>query len=146
LELIIIFLTFLLLIYGFSFFRKISESASTLKLTQGEERISVRTQILNWSQEEGLAQRLADKLREVRVGNMVYDIIQVGNLEHSKAEQSFILDRTAEEEASPSKIALLTAQALGIDKENVVCKKLKDNYQQIELTLIVGRDYQRLFE
>lgn len=139
-------MTLLLLIYGFSFFRKISQSAATLKLTQGEEPISVRTQILNWSQEEGLAQRLADKLREVRVGNIIYDVIQVGNLEHSKAEQSFILDRTAEEEANPSRIALLTAQTLGIDKENVVCKKLKDNYQHIELTLIVGRDHQKLFE
>jgi hypothetical protein len=146
LELFIVFLTFLLLIYGFSFFKKISQGETTVRLTQGEEPIFVRTQILNWSQKEGLAQRLADKLREMRVGNIIYNIVQVGNLEHSKAEQSFIMDRTTEEEANPSEIALLTAFALGIDKENVICKKLENNYQEIELTLVIGKDHQRLFK
>lgn len=81
------------------------------------------------------------------MGNIIYDVIQIGNFEYSKPEQSFILDRTAdEEETSPSEIALLTARALGIGKENVLGKELKNNYQEITLTIVIGKDYQRLFE
>jgi hypothetical protein len=143
LEISIVFVAFLILIYGFSFFKKISQSEATLRSTHDEELVSVRIQILNGSQKEGLAQSLADRLRKLRVGNIIYDVIQIGNIEYSKAEQSFILDRTAEEEANPSEIALLTAQALGIDKENVLCKKLENNYQEIALTIVVSNDHQR---
>ena len=140
-------MTFLLLIYGFSFLKKISQSEETLEASQGEDLLFVRTQILNGCQKERLAQRLADRLRRLRVGNIAYDVIEIGNFEYSKAEQSLILDRTVEEEeTSPSEIALLTAQALGIDKENVLCKKLKNNYQKIALTIVIGNDYQRLFK
>jgi len=143
LEISIVFVAFLILIYGFSFFKKISQSEATFRSTQGEELVFVRTQILNGSQKQGLAQRMADKLRGLKVGNIIYDVIQVGNFEYSKAEQSFILDRTADEEANPSEIALLTAQALGIEEENVLSKKLENNYQEIALTIVIGNDYQR---
>lgn len=146
-EISIIFLTFLLLIYGFSFFTKINQGEETLGASQDKNMLFVRTQILNGCQKEGLAQRLADRLRGLRVNNITYDIIEIGNFEYSKAEQSFILDRTIdEEEASPSKIALLTAESLGIGKENVICKKLKNNYQGIELTIVIGKDHQSLFK
>ena len=147
LEASIILVAFLILIYGFSFFKKISQSEETAALSQDEDFLFVRTQILNGSQEKGLAQRLAEGLRGLRVSNVVYDVVEIGNFEYSEAEQSFILDRTSDEkEASPSKIALLTALALGIDKENVLCKELKDNYQEIELTIVIGRDHERLFD
>ncbi len=143
-EISIVLVTVLILIYGFSFFKKISQSEATLRSTHDEELVSVRIQILNGSQKEGLAQSLADRLRGLKMDNIIYDIIQIGNIDYSKAEQSFILDRTAdEEEANPSEMALLTAQALGIDKENVICKKLKNNYQEIELTIVIGDDDQR---
>ena len=142
-EISIIFLTLLLLIYGFSFFKKISQSEETLEASQDKDLFFVRIQILNGCQKVGLAQELADRLRELRVGNIIYDVIQIGNFEYSKTEQSFILDRTVNEEANPSEIALLTAQALGIDEENVICKKLKNNYQEIELTIVIGDDHQR---
>jgi hypothetical protein len=147
LEISIILLTLLLLIYGFSFFKKISQSETTPIPTQNKELIFVRTQILNGSQKEGLAQKLADRLRDLRVDNIIYDVIQTGNFENLKPEQSFILDRAGDEEkADPSQIALLTAQALGMDKENVLCKKLENNYQEIALTIVIGNDYQRLFK
>jgi hypothetical protein len=143
LEISIVFVSVLILIYGFSFFKKISQSEATLRSTQGEELVFVRTQILNGSQKQGLAQRMADKLRGLKVDDIIYDVIQIGNFEYSKAEQSFILDRTADAGAHPSEIALLTAQALGIEKENVLCKKLENNYQEIALTIVIGNDYQR---
>jgi hypothetical protein len=150
LEVSIVFLTILLLIYAFSFFKKISQSETIPKPTQSRESIFVRTQILNGSQKEGLAQKLADRLRELKVDNIIYDIIQTGNFEYLKPKQSFILDRAGDEEkGNPSEIALLTAQALGINKENVLCKKLENNYQDIALTIVIGRDsseYQRLFK
>ena len=146
LEASIILVALLILIYGFSSFKKISQSEETAAPNQDEDLIFVRTQILNGCQKEGLARRLAEGLGGLKVSNIVYDVIETGNFEYSKAEQSFILDRTAEEkEASPSKIALLTAQALGIDKENVLCKELKNNYREIELTIVIGRDHERLF-
>lgn len=81
------------------------------------------------------------------MGNITYDVIQVGNFESSETEQSLILDRTVKEkDGKPSQIALLTAQALGIDKENVLCKELRNNYQEIALTIVMGKDHQKLFE
>jgi hypothetical protein len=145
LEVSIILVAFLILVFGFSFFKKIGQIEEAPGLSQEDDLIFVRTQILNGCQKEGLAQRLAEGLRGLRVGNIVYDIIEIGNFEYSKAEQSFILDRRAgEEETSPSKIAFLTAEALGIDKQNVLCKELKDNYKEIELTIVIGGDHERL--
>lgn len=153
-EVSIIFLTILFLIYAFSFFKKVSQSETSLKPAQGKESIFVRTQILNGSQKEGLTDSLAHRLRGLRVNNIFYDVIETGNFEYLKPEQSFILDRGVDEEKTnlktqtvcPSEIAFLTAQALGIDKENVLCKKLENNYQEIELTIVIGNDYQRLFK
>lgn len=154
LEISIVFLTVLLLIYAFSFFKKVSQSETSLKPAQDKESIFVRTQILNGSQKEGLADSLARRLRGLRVDNIIYDVIETGNFEYLKPEQSFILDRAVDEEKvnlktqtpCPSEIALQTAQALGIDKENVLCKKLENNYQEIELTIVIGNDYPRLFK
>jgi len=146
LEASIVLVAFLILIYGFSFFKKVSQSEETSVSSQDEDLVFVRTQILNGCQKEGLAQSWSDGLRGLRVSNMVYDVIEIGNFEHSETERSFILDRTAhEKEAGPSKMAFLTAGALGIDKENVLCKELKDNYQEIELTIVIGRDHEGLF-
>lgn len=153
-EVSIIFLTILFLIYAFSFFKKVSQSETSLKPTQGKESIFVRTQILNGSQREGLADSLARRLKGLRVDNIIYDVIETGNFEYLKPEQSFILDRGVDEEKAnlqtqtpcPSEVALQTALALGIDKENVLCKKLENNYQEIELTIVIGNDYPRLFK
>lgn len=149
-EISIVFVTLLLLIYSFSFFKKISQSEPTQKPTPPKELIFVRTQILNGCQKEGLAERLAHKLRELRVDNIIYDVIEVGNFEYSKTDttiKSFILDRGGDgKKASPSEVALLTAQALGIDKENVLCKELENNYQEIALTIVIGNDYQMFFK
>jgi hypothetical protein len=146
LEISIVFLALLILIYGFSFIKKLSQNEKTLEASQDKDLLFVRTQILNGCQKEGLAKKLADRLRGLRVGNIVYDVIQTGNSEYSKTDQSFILDRTVKEGANPSEIALLTAQALGIDPESVLGKGLKDNYEEIALTIVIGNDYHRLFE
>ncbi len=147
LEISIIFLTLLLLIYGLSFLKKISESGEPPRLTKDDELILVRIQILNGAQNEGLSQKLADRLKELKVNNIVYDVIQIGDSEYLRPEQSFILDRTVpKEEADPSEIALLTAEALRIDQENVLGKKLKNNYEDIALTIVIGEDYPHLLE
>lgn len=97
-----------------------------------------------------MAEKLADRLKGLRVENIIYDVIDTGNFEYSKADstmQSFLLDRTQnEEKAGPSEVALLTAQVLGIGKDNVIRKKLENNYQEIELTIVIGSDYQRLLK
>lgn len=97
-----------------------------------------------------MAEKLADRLKGLRVENIIYDVIDTGNFEYSKADstmQSFILDRTQnEEKAGPSELALLTAQVLGIGKDNVIYKKLENNYQEIKLTIVIGSDYQNLFK
>jgi hypothetical protein len=150
LEISIILLTLLLLVYSFSFFKKISQSEPTQKQPQSKESVFVRTQILNGCKREGMAERVADKLKGLRVENIIYDVIEIGNFEYSKTDStmpSFILDRTQDgEKAGPSELALLTAGVLGISKDNVVCKKLENNYQEIELTIVIGNDYQRLLK
>jgi hypothetical protein len=154
----IAFLTLLLLIYAFSFYRKLSQPEASefgSRSTEPGKTTSVRVQILNGCPEQkgkGLAQKLSQRLEQLHSGNLEYEIVELENcdwgsqgLEDSLYQESMIIDRAGgEKEGSPSEVALQTARILGISPRNVICKRLKHNYQNISLTLLIGNDYKNI--
>jgi hypothetical protein len=155
---IIAFLTILLLVYVFSFYKKLSQpEASEFGAPAGDrkELVSARVQILNactTSRDPELAQKLARKLELYKTIRIRYEVVDIAKcdltsaeLEDSLVNESMIIDRTeGGKDGSPSEIALLTAEALGIKPVNVVYRELKDNYRDITLTVLIGNDYKTL--
>ena len=155
----IAFLTVLLLVYVFSFYRKLSQPEASEFYIAGKEpgkQISARVQILNGCSSESMggeiAQKIAKRLKQLKSDRLEYEIVEVGKydfgtfgLEDSLANESMILDRTnGEKDNTPSEIALITARALGIKTQNVICKKLEHNYRDITLSILIGNDYKTL--
>jgi len=148
LETSIFLLTLFLLLYAFSFYLKQSQP----RAEQREGLILVRTQILNGirtpagSEEKDLAQKLAKRLKRLRVNNLVYEVVEIGKLVEFEPKESLILDRKGDKRRGcPSELALLTAKALGISSQNVICKELDNNYRDIALTIVIGTDYRIFF-
>lgn len=149
----IVFLTIILLLYAFSFYQKLSQP----EVKEPRKPILARVQILNGSSEpkrDDLAQKLAKRLGQLKADNiMSYEIVEIEKcdfkamgLEDSLANESLILDRIGgRKDGLPSEVALVTAKALGIPSQNVISKKLKNNYQDISLTILIGDDYKTLF-
>jgi hypothetical protein len=148
----IIFLTGLLAVYAFSFYHKLSQPEAK----EQRKPTLARVQILNGCSKPGgmdLAQKMAKRLEQLKVDNIVYEIVAVEKselesmgLEDSEVKESMILDRMGNENNdSPSEVALLTAKALGVSPQNVIYKRLKNNYQEVSLTILIGNDYKILF-
>lgn len=141
-EIFIVFLVLLLLIYAFSFYQKLNQSEAK----EQKNLVLARTQILNGCPKEGVAQRVTERLKRMRVNNIEYQIVEIGALEDSVPRESLVLDRLGDPKRDvPSEVALLTAEALGIHPRNVICKKLENNYRGISLTIVIGNDGEILF-
>jgi hypothetical protein len=141
LEISIVFLVILLLIYAFSFYKKLSQPQAK----EQEGLVLARTQILNGCPRGDVAERVAEKLKSMKVDNIVYQITEIEKLEDSAPKESLILDRSGDQESEvPSEVALVTAEALGILQRNVLRKTLKNNYQGISLTIVIGDDAEML--
>ena len=146
-EISIVFLSLLLLIYAFSLYIKLSQPEAK----EQKHLVFVRTQILNGCQKsagsmgEGVARRVAERLKRMKVNNMVYQIVEIGDLKDAAPRESLILDRLGDQKKGAlSEVAFLTAEALGIPQRNVIYKKLENNYQGISLTIVIGDDWEIL--
>jgi len=154
----IAFLTILLVIFAFSFFRKLSQPEASDFGSSGKDsgkQITARIQILNGCSEskgKEFTQKITRKLEQFKSEQIGYEIVESGKcdfgsagLEDSLVNESLILDRTeGGKDGAPSEAALITARVLGIKPQNVISKKLKNNYQDIMLTILVGNDYKTL--
>jgi hypothetical protein len=138
----IILLSLLLAVYAVSLLKELRRP--TMK--QHEDLVFARTQILNASHKQNLVKLVTDRLQKMRTSNVAHQIVEVGELEAFGGGESMILDRLGDKgDKTPSQVALLTAEALGIPARNVVYKELKDNYQGISLTIVIGSDWEALF-
>jgi hypothetical protein len=136
---IIILLTLILVVYALSL-----ASHLTLNKAQGsgtEEPVYLRVQILNGCKESGLAEKVRDQLISKRWDKFAFDVVDMGNFGDSTISQTLILDRKGQD-----KRVFEAADILGIKKENVLLKRLEDNYLDIDLSIILGADYSRIFK
>jgi len=141
LEISIALAAILLLLYVFSLYKRLSQPEAK----EQKELVFARTQILDGYRREGAADKVAEKLKGMRAHNVVYQIVEIGDLKDSAPRESLVLDRLGcEKTGAPSEVALVAADALGIDRGRVICKRLENNYRAISLTIVIGDDWKTL--
>ena len=96
-------------------------------------RQAIRLQVLNGCGQKGLAGRLSAPLRE-----MGFDVRETGNARRSDYVQSEVLDRVGN-----ITLAFIVADSLGIHVSRVRTD-VSGDLADIDVTLVVGRDYREL--
>lgn len=133
----IFILALVVLVYTFSFVKRLSQTEAV----GSPEPQLIRVQILNGCGASGAAQDVAEFLLSQKFEGIIFDVIDVGNFTDDNISQTLIWDRIGDE-STPQKVARL----LGIEKDNVSYHLLKNNYLDIKVTLILGSDYQKIFQ
>ncbi len=77
-----------------------------------------------------------DRLISREWGGLVFDVLEVGDFGDSAVAHTLVLDRKGE-----SKIPYEVADVLGIKRDNVLFKKLEDNYLDLDVSIVLGTDY-----
>ncbi len=95
--------------------------------------IGVRIQVLNGCGVKGLARRISPALRAWGL-----DVRETKNAPHPDFERSSVIDRRGDMD-----VARALADSLGIDKSRVT-SEFNPNLSDIDVSLIVGKDYKRL--
>jgi len=129
LELGILFLALILVVFVYSsvYLRWLSPSPEK---TLPAERKIVRVEVLNGCGTPGLAKKATDFLRIKG-----FDVVNVGNAESFEFPETIVIDRVGD-----MTTAWQVARALGVN--NVI--QQKDVDLLLEVTLILGKDYQDL--
>lgn len=93
---------------------------------------NIRVEILNGCGTGGLAGQIGKKLRDFGV-----DVMTMGNAENFNFAETIVMDRIGKLEYARQVAAL-------IGTPNVIQQKTPDTYRLEEVTIIIGRDYDRL--
>ncbi len=101
-------------------------------IIEGSRRRAIQLDVLNATDERGLAQRATDFLREKG-----FDVVEMGNSLVKDQDQTIVYDRTGKVDG-----ALSVAKALGVPQEQVIRKI--DPTLYLDVTVIIGRDYRTL--
>jgi hypothetical protein len=119
-------------------------SSTMVKVLTGEtkslppiETAYVRVQVLNGCGKKGAAAKAADYLRRAEVPSMELDIVDEDNFESYDVSETMIISR----EEGALEYAHRLAAAVGARAENVVYQALEDNYLSVDLTVIIGKDF-----
>jgi len=110
-----------------------AEEAQIEPLAEAEGSEPVKVQILNGCSVTGIAAKMRDFLV-----NNGYDVRDVGNAARQDYSQSRIIDR-----GSNMDVARELAKLLGLS-ESQISRQTAATNPQVDLTLIIGRDYKRL--
>ncbi len=123
-------------------------SSTILKVLSGEtsslpvERSYLRVQVLNGCGVLQAAATMASIIREAGIPNVDFDVIDADNFDTFEVSATMILVR--DERAMSD--ALRLADKLGISNENVVSQQLDDNYLGLDLTIILGIDFESIVD
>ncbi len=128
--------TFAVIVLGLlsiSFIFSFSYRLTNLAGERGKEHLSqIRVQVLNGCGVNRLAQNVTDILREKG-----FDVVDFANAKMSDLEETVVIDRQSPEKAN----ARVVARAIGC--RNIACEI--DPLALQEVSLILGRDYERFF-
>lgn len=134
-ELGIVVLFLIIIAYAASFVVQITKGYS-------QERQAVdyfiNVQILNGCGQAGIAGLLTERLEKKVQKPLTVRVVDAANFDNFDVDTTFLVARTTDTTA----IKLLARQ-LGLD-EDIAFRELEDNYMNIGVTLVVGKDYQRL--
>jgi hypothetical protein len=94
--------------------------------------VSIQLEVLNGTTEQGIAQRLTERLR---AGG--FDVVDIGNYRSSDVANTLIIARTTNGSAAQS-----VASFLGVDERHVLSQP--DKYLYLDVSVVIGKDISQL--
>ncbi len=136
----IIFLSIFIIVFAVSMFLP----AGTI-IEEPEKPEIVRLQIKNGCGIKNVAEDIAQSFMQSSTG-VFFDIIDKGNARTFNYEKTLVIDRKGDpvNAGSYSEAALYVAELLRVAPEQLLIEKLSDNLLDIEVTIIIGSDYDSL--
>jgi hypothetical protein len=134
LNITILFLSAAVLYLGYSLVNKLNlfESQPVDSVTEEQKRI-IQVEVLNGCGVVDIADEFTDRLRKKK-----FDVVNTANYRSFEIDKSIIIDR-----AGRLGNAKYLADVIGLDRKRVIQQKNKNYF--LDVTLIVGKDYKKLF-
>ncbi len=133
LEFAIVAIAALVVIYAISFTVRITRGFSK---TVETPEFTIRMQILNGCGIDGAARQAEKNVPgQIRLP-LDLMILEVTDFDSYHVKESFIISR--DKDTKPAK---LLADQLDLDKDKIIYKPLENNYQSINIALVLGEDY-----
>lgn len=107
----------------------------------------IRLQLLNGCGVNGAVEQMAKILTESNSA-VLFDIIDKANAELYNFEKTLVIDRKGNEAKSGSfsSSASYVARLLNAGPDRLLIQKLSDNLLDIDVTIIIGADYESILE
>ncbi|MCP4581022.1 MAG: LytR C-terminal domain-containing protein [candidate division Zixibacteria bacterium] len=115
---------------------------SDVTVTQIQPEL-IRLQLKNGCGVKGAAGEMTKAFMESSTG-VIFDIIDKGNAEAFNFEKTLVIDRKGDPGGTDaySNAAITVADILNTKPEQLLLQKLSDNLLDIDVTVIIGADYQ----
>lgn len=136
----IIFLTVFIMVFVLSMVL----TPSKVTVAQPERGI-VRVQILNGCGVDKAVEEMSKTLAN-NTSQLFFDIIDRKNADLFSFEKTLVVDRRGNSDAGYSKSAARIAAMLNLESDQLIIQKLSDNLLDIDITIIVGNDYQSIIK
>ena len=133
LNIIIIVLSVLIIFLVYSLIIKIDRTDEAA--IEGNNKTAsaiVQLEVLNGCGASGVAEKFTDYLRQSN-----FDVVLIGNYRSFDIDKSMVIDRTGNKAN-----AIKVAEALGIDKTNII-QQINNDYF-LDVSLVIGKDYSQL--
>jgi len=121
-------------------------SSTVLKIVQGEthslpvQASYLRVQVLNGCGIPKAAAGMGQIVKDLSIENVDIDVIDEDNFETFDISETMILAR--DERALDNAVRI--GEGIGIHPDNVVVQPLDDNYLSLDMTIIVGKDFETI--
>lgn len=104
-----------------------------------------RLQLKNGCGVNGAAEEMTRAFMDSSPG-VIFDIIDKSNAETFNFEKTLIVDRKGDpvNSGAYSKAAMFVAELLEVEPDQLILQKLSDNLLDIDVTVIIGSDYQSI--
>jgi hypothetical protein len=132
-EALLVILFGAVMIYGYSFAKKITYGADAE--AQGPVMM-VRVQVLNGCGVKGAAGDITESLLKANDPTYQFDVVDEGNFATFDVTETLVLDRGESREA-----ARAIADRLGVDSDHVLSQPLSGNVLDIDVSILLGRDF-----
>ncbi|KPL03880.1 MAG: hypothetical protein AMJ90_02935 [candidate division Zixibacteria bacterium SM23_73_2] len=134
---LIILLAIFVFVYGFSFVKRVGQKEKNSNI----EPRGVRVQVIDGSGTHGACGDVSSFLKERKTKNFIFYVVDKFDLPDSLVTRTILLDR-----GGKPKLMGEIADFLGIQKKRVIYKPLKDNYRDLDFTLVLGADVENILE
>lgn len=120
--------------------------SSAKRLTQtraegGLRTTPLRVQVLNSSGKKLNPGQVRLSLEKKNLSPYYLVVVEQKNLPDSMVKESFLRDRRGDE-----RLALQIGEEIGLKRKNIIVQELSNPDPDVDYTLILGQDYQRIFK